>query len=188
MYSIGAYKVPVNTQAQTSIQVRLEPAKEEDMPISSKWNFKWKELWEKTDFEYQNIIKLSYKDTLLGLIRYAVYLTDENIPYLVEVLHIQSVPKDTRMVAPIGQWLLWYAVQIALNFCTFNENDEALVYLDSLEDAIPYYRDIIKMESLGWVTIAPGEDGYAFQFTVTGAKHFCERQTNTYGHSQRINS
>ncbi len=77
---------------------------------------------------------------------------------------------------------------LTLNFCTFNENDEVLVSLDSLEDAIPYYRDIIKMEPQGWVTIAPGEDGYAFQFTVIGAKNFCERQTNTYGYAQRLNS
>ncbi|MBE9205987.1 hypothetical protein IQ244_05565 [Nostoc sp. LEGE 06077] len=115
------------------------------MPVASQWNFNWRELWKKTDFEYQNIIKLSDNDTILGLIRYAVYLTDENIPYLLEVLHIESVPKDSRMVAPVGKWLLWYAVQTALNFCTFNQNDDALVYLDALDDAIPYYGDIIGM-------------------------------------------
>ncbi|MDZ8257984.1 hypothetical protein [Nostoc sp. ChiQUE01b] len=188
MYSIGAYQVPVTTQANTSIQVSLKPAKKEDMIISDKWSFNWKELWEKTDFEYQNIIKLSYKDNILGFIKYAVYVSEENIPYALEVLQLESVPKSTRQVAPIGQWLLWYVSQVALSFCTLNENDEVLVYLDSLEEAIPYYKDIIKMEPKGWVTIAPGEDGYAFQFTVTGARDFCERQTNTYGHSQRIYS
>ncbi|OCQ88993.1 hypothetical protein BCD64_04425 [Nostoc sp. MBR 210] len=188
MYSIGAYQVPVKTQAQTSILVRLEPAKEEDMPIAGQWNFNWKELWKKTDFEYQNIVKLSDNNTILGLIRYAVYLTDENIPYLLEVLHLESVPKDIRLVRPVGQWLLWYAVQTALNFCNLNQNDEALVYLDALETAISYYGDIIKMEPLGWVTIAPGEDGYAFRFTVTGARDFCQRHTNTYGDSQTIDS
>jgi hypothetical protein len=56
----------------------------------------------------------------------------------------------------------------------------ALDFSDSVENAIPYYRDIIKMESLGWVTLAPGEDGYAFRFTLTEARNFCRRQENTY--------
>lgn len=44
------------------------------------------------------------------------------------------------------------------------------------------------MEPKGWVIIAPGEFGYTFQFTVTGARDFCERQTNAYGYPQRVHS
>jgi hypothetical protein len=42
---------------------------------------------------------------------------------------------------------------------------------NSLEDAIPYYRDKGKMEGIG----------YAFRFTKEGAREFCQRQENTFG-------
>ncbi|HZG73173.1 MAG TPA: hypothetical protein VEY51_16680, partial [Chondromyces sp.] len=172
MYSIGVYEVPVTTMAKTSIRARLEPAREKDMPMLSKWNFEWRELWDRTNFEYQNIVKLSYENLVSGLIRYAVYLSEEDKPYLLEVLHLESIRKEERSVEPIGKWLLWYAVQTGLNFCTPDPSG-TLISLDSVENAIPYYRDIIKMESLGWVTLAPGEDGYAFRFTLTEARNFC---------------
>jgi hypothetical protein len=187
MYSIGVYKVPVISIKNTRVIATLEPAKEEEMPTFGKWNFDWKNIWRITNFQYQNIIKLSYQDSLSGLIRYAVYTSEEDVPYLLEVLHLESVPKDQRLVSPIGSWLIWYAVQTGLEYCIPDESD-TLISLDSLEDAIPYYRDIIKMESLGWVTIAPGEDGYAFRFTTTEARNFCGRQTNTYGYRRKVTS
>jgi hypothetical protein len=186
MYSIGVYEVPVTTMKKTPMIARLEPAKKEDMPLSTKWSFKWKELWHITNFEYQNIIKLSYDNSVLGLIRYAIYLSEENIPYLLEVLHLETTPKDQRLVEPIGKWLLWYAVQTGLEFCS-PDDSKTLISLDSVEDAITYYRDNINMESIGWVTIAPGEEGYAFRFTLTGAKNFCRKQRESYGCPKRIN-
>ncbi|MDF5721366.1 MAG: hypothetical protein PUP91_12990 [Rhizonema sp. PD37] len=168
---------------QEPMDAILEPALEEDMPDN--WTFIWREIWSKTNFEYQKIIKFSYQGSILGLIRYAVYLSENDIPYLLEVLHLESVPTNKKLVEPIGKWLLWYAIRTGLKFCTPEENG-ALISLDSVEDAIAYYRDIIKMEAIGWVTIAPGEDGYAFQFTVAGARDFCERQTSTYALPRRI--
>lgn len=186
MYLIGAYKVHVKTPTVTSALARLEPAEEADMPTSSQWSFNWKELWKRTDFENQYIIKLSYNNILLGLLRYDVYSNEEGIPYGVEILQLESVSKQTALVAPVGKWLVWYATQVALTFCFFDKYDETLVNLDSLEDAISYYKDIIEMKPLGWVTIAPGEDGYAFEFDVTGARYFCERQKTRYGYPERI--
>lgn len=183
---MGAYKVHVKTPTVTSALARLEPAEEADMPTSSQWSFNWKELWKRTDFENQYIIKLSYNNILLGLLRYDVYSNEDSIPYGVEILQLESVSKQTALVAPVGQWLVWYATQVALTFCFFEKYDETLVNLDSLEDAISYYKDIIEMKPLGWVTIAPGEDGYGFEFDVTGARDFCERQKTRYGYPERI--
>ncbi|MTJ53058.1 hypothetical protein FJR38_10580 [Anabaena sp. UHCC 0253] len=53
----------------------------------------------------------------MSLIRYAVYTSEEDVPYLLEVLHLESVPKDQRLVGPIGSWLIWYAVQTGLEYC-----------------------------------------------------------------------
>lgn len=186
MYSIGTYEVPLIAQSNIYLQASLKPAVQEDMNLSSNWYFNWKGIWENTDFDYQNIIKLDYKNNILGLIRYDFYMSDENIPYAIEVLQLESMPKNTRIGAPIGQWLLWYVSELALNICSFDEDNKALILLDSLEEAIPYYSDTIKMQPKGWVTIAAGEDGYAFEFTVAGARNFCERQRNTHGFPKRI--
>lgn len=187
-YSIGTYDVAVTTTGNSPAVARLEPAIKEDMPSCGKWCFNWKALWERTNFDYQTIIKISYNESILGLVRYAIYLSSEtNKPYLLEILHLESTPKDLRLVEPLGKWLMWYAVETGLQFCTLSK-DDTLITLDSVEDAITYYRDIIEMEPLGWVTIAPGEDGYAFRFVLEEAQKFCERQTAVYGYPTRIDT
>jgi hypothetical protein len=76
--------------------------------------------------------------------------------------------------------LIWYAVQLALEFCT-GEVDGTLVKLDATKAAMSYYRDKVMMEELGWTTIAPREDGYAFRFTKKSATEFFNRQQSIYG-------
>ena len=185
MYSIGLYDV-ITTAAKISVKSRLEPAAQVDMPSLGQWCFNWKELWKITDFEHQNIIKISSNGFTQGLLRYAVYSDENNKPYLLEILHLESLPKDKRLIDPIGRWLIWYASETGLKFCIGEEKD-ILISLDSVEAAISYYRDIIRMEPLGWTNIAPGEDGYAFCFTHAEAKKFICRQTNTYGDPKKIN-
>ena len=71
-----------------------------------------------------------------------------------------------------------------------NEDDMpslTLVRLDSVVDAIPYYRDKVKMEGLGWTDIAPGEQGYAFKFTKQGAEEFCGRLEQCYSEPVQLN-
>ena len=186
-YTIGSYKVPVKNAKSIVCMATIEIAKEEDMPTDSQWNFCWQNIWKTTNFKYQQIIKISYNLSVLGLLRYAVYEDEEDKPYLLEVLHLESAPKDLKLVEPLGKWLIWYAVQTALVFCTLGD-DDTLVTLDSVEEAITYYEDIIKMEPRGWVTLAPGEYGYAFRFIKSEAQNFCQRQTNTYGQPESIQS
>ncbi len=56
-----------------------------------------------------------------------------------------------------------------------------LIVLASLPGAVGYYRDIVKMECLGSVTIAPGEEGYAFRFLRTAATDFCQGHESEWG-------
>jgi hypothetical protein len=41
------------------------------------------------------------------------------------------------------------------------------------------------MQGLGWTTIAPREEGYAFRFTKQGAAEFLKRQQSAYGTPNR---
>ncbi len=146
------YKVKVEDNLGLKLDAYLEPAKEEDMPSMSSpdFTFAWREFWQKSDFDCEAMIKLSYHGKVLGLIRFGLYPYSlvGAPPEYVEVLHLQCVSKERRLVNPVGFWLLWYAAQIAFNYC-IGEIDGTLFRLDSLEDAIPYYRDKVNMEGLG---------------------------------------
>jgi hypothetical protein len=195
MYYIGDYFVPVESRNKIPFklsaipsftQAKLELAKKEDMPaIGGSWTFAWQEFWDKTDFECEYIIKLTYNNHLLGLVRFAVYSREDNTPYLVEVLHLECI--SDRLIYPVGRWLLWYVVQVGVKFCVIDEN-ETLVILDSTEKSKPYYEDIVGMEPLGWTTLAPGEDGYAFRFTYNDARVFLQRQTSVFGFPEKAYS
>lgn len=177
------YKVKVLNKLGMELDAILEPAQEKDMPPMSPpdWTFDWRNFWRDTDFNCAAIIKLSMRGEVLGLIRFALYpyRFSGNAPEYLEILHLQCVSKERRLVNPVGFWLLWYAVQIGLKYCV--DNNGRLIILDSLEDAIPYYRDKVNMEGLGWTDIAPGEPGYAFRFTKEGAREFCSRVEQEYG-------
>lgn len=178
------YRVRVLDRYGIELDAYLEPALEEDMPSlsSSDWTFNWCEFWQNTDFDCEAIIKLSCQEEVLGLVRFGLYpypFLDDAAQYL-EILHLECVSKLIRSVNPVGFWLLWYAFQIGLQYCV-GEADGTLFRLDSLEEAIPYYRDKVKMEELGWTTIAPGESGYAFRFTQFGAQEFCKEVEQEYG-------
>lgn len=183
------YKVKVIDNSGIKLDAYLEPAKEEDMPSMSlpDFTFAWREFWQNSDFGCEAIIKLSYDGKVLGLMRFGLYpysLVGDPAEYI-EVLHFQCVSKHRRFVNPVGFWLLWYATQIGFNYCV-GEADGTLLKLDSLEDAIPYYRDKVNMEGLGWTNIAPGETGYAFKFTKERAKEFCTRVEQEYGYPVRL--
>lgn len=184
-----SYRVRVVERSGIELDAELEPALEEDMPSRSSpdWTFDWRGFWQNTDFDCEAIIKLSCRGEVFGLVRFGLYPYPfvDNAPQYLEILHLQCVSKPRRSVNPVGFWLLWYAVQICLQYCV-GEADGTLIRLDSLEEAIPYYRDKVRMEELGWTTIAPGESGYAFRFTQEGAQEFCLRVEQEYGCPVRL--
>lgn len=178
------YRVKVLDNSGIEGDAYLEPAKEEDMPTASSqdWSFNWCGFWRNTDFDCEAIVKLSYQGEIMGLVRFALYPYPfpDDAPQYIEILHLECIQTSRRQVNPVGFWLLWYTLQIAFKYCV-GEADGTLIRLDSLEDAIPYYRDKVKMEGIGWTSIAPGESGYAFRFTREGAKAFCFRVEQEYG-------
>lgn len=179
MYS---YIVKVTDNTGVAQQAVLEPAIEADMPTG--WTCNWVNFWDKADFNCETIIKLSSQGTLLGLVRFALYPyigfgNTENFVY-VEILNLEALPRKDRLLQPAGLWLIWYAVRIALDFCP-GEADGTLLRLD----ATKAYRHKVMMEGLGWTTIAPREEGYAFRFTKQGAAEFLERQQSAYGTPNR---
>jgi hypothetical protein len=196
-YTIGCYECPIRETPEISTSsgfVKLEIAKEEDMPESSEdpyhelgqWTCNWKSLWDYADFNNETIIKLSYQNHICGLIRYALYHSEENVPYLLEIRNLEALPKDRRLINPVGSRLVWYAVQVGLKFCTPDKSG-VLIFLESYDEAMEYYRDTIQMRYKGFVTIAQGEEGHGFEFNTTEAREFCQRQTRYYGTPINVN-
>jgi hypothetical protein len=183
---LHSHTVKVIDNIGVAQQAVLEPATEADMPTD--WTCNWVNFWNRADFDCEAIIKLSSQGMLLGLVRFALYPyiglgKAENFEY-VEILHLEALPRKERLLQPVGLWLIWYAVRIALDSCP-GETDGTLLRLDAMKAAIPYYRDKVMMEGLGWTTIAPREEGYAFRFTKQGAAEFLERQQSVYGTPNR---
>ncbi|MFQ4143653.1 hypothetical protein [Chlorogloeopsis sp. ULAP02] len=71
MTSIGSYEVKVRLKSRIEQVAFLSPAKVDDMPTN--WSFDWSGLWQRTDFECQNIVKLVYAGQIWGLVRYGLY-------------------------------------------------------------------------------------------------------------------
>jgi hypothetical protein len=182
LISIGSYQVKIQTQSGEEKLAVLCPATAEDMP--NNWTCAWSSFWQNTDFNCQGIIKLVYVDQIWGLVRYGLY-PYPGVPKFLEIENLEAHPRSRgeltkRSLSPIGKWLIWYCINVALQCCTVTEN-APLVILVSLENAMSYYRDVIQMEYCGSTTIAPGEDGYAFRFSPTAAAAFCQRHENEWG-------
>jgi hypothetical protein len=64
--------------------------------------------------------------------------------------------------------------------CSGDVNGSIVVLL-SVELAIPYYREKVMMEGLGYVTLSPDEEGYAFRFSKSQAVEFVNGIESKYG-------
>ena len=170
MTIIGSYSVAVQNTAGATQTDLLAPAQPEDMPKN--WLCSWIDLWRRSDFGCEAIIKLCYQGAVLGLIKFGLYpytgdSSDE--PEYLEVLNIECLPKTDRLANPVGFWLIWFAADVALKVCKGSQ-DGTLLRLDAYESRIPYYKHKVMMEQLGWTTIAPGEEGYAFRNTAARSR------------------
>lgn len=177
MSTLPAFAVPVQSHQIHLSSALLRQANLNELP--QLWTCDWKTLWEQSDFEYQAIMALAYEQKVFGLIKFSLY-GDNDVPEILEINNLETFPSNDRPINPVGVWLIWYACKMALIHCTGNK-EGSMVVLDAVEDAIPYYQEKVMMEGLGWTTIAPGEDGYAFRFTRDGAEQFCARIESTYG-------
>ena len=180
--TIGSYHVTVQVQSVEKHFALLSPAVADDMLAN--WTFNWPTLWQNTDFECQGITKLMYAERVWGLVRYGLYPYPGSPSYLeIEQLEANPISRGEtaqRLIEPIGKWLIWYSTKVGLQYCP-TEADEPLIVLAAIESAVSYYRDKVQMEYLGPITIAPGEDGYAFRFSRTAAAGFCQRHESQWG-------
>jgi hypothetical protein len=167
-----------------SYTAMISPANAEDMPDS--WSCAWPVFWTQMFGASEAIIKITHGEQLLGLARFNLYPSRVNTYQveLVEILNIETLPKEDRVFNPVASWLIWYVSQIAMECAQGNETGYILS-LVSLESAMDFYRNKVKMEGLGWITIAPNEDGYAFAFSQITARGFCNRIEHQYGNPQR---
>lgn len=177
---LPSFTVNVKTSSGSLDQAHLLPATEEDLPTD--WTFDWLRFWEEADFDCEAFIRLSYAQQTQGLVRFALYPYPFPMTYLstLKFYIFQSIEKQNRQINPVGFWLIWYVVQISFLYCSGDE-EGILVMLDSTVQAMSYYRDRVIMDGLGWVNLAPGEEGYAFCFKEDSAKSFCERIEREYG-------
>jgi hypothetical protein len=143
----------------------------------------WTALWNNADFDCEALVKLTYQGKIQGIVKFALYPypAPDGIPRFTEILNIESLSGAERTVAPVGLWLIWYVVKICLEVGCGGDANGSILVLISLELAIPYYRDKVRMEGLQWTTLSPDEEGYAFRFSKSQAIEFLNGITNKYG-------
>ena len=143
-----------NEQPQQCI---LESAEKIDM--AQDWTCQWPEFWTQLDPECDDIIKLSYEGETQGLVKIGLYPfpfkgSPTPKPEYVEIGHLEAANKETRPVKPVGLWLVWCAVRIALDYCT-GDYEKSILKLDTYEEYLEYYKNKVGMDLLGEVTISP---------------------------------
>jgi hypothetical protein len=144
--TIGSYQVKVLIESNTEEVAFISPATIDDMPTN--WSCNWLNICNETAFYCQNIVKLVYRNKIWGLIKYSLYpytYPDLNPPIYLEINNLEAHPTSrgdvaTRLIEPIGKWLIWYATKVAFKFCQVTPV-ESFVWLESLDKAVPYYRD-----------------------------------------------
>ncbi|OCR02875.1 hypothetical protein BCD67_16500 [Oscillatoriales cyanobacterium USR001] len=71
MVDIGSYQVQIRTKTDGEQEAILSPATAIDMPTN--WTCSWPDIWQNTEFDLENIIKLEYQQQVWGLMRYTLY-------------------------------------------------------------------------------------------------------------------
>lgn len=193
--NIDNYYVEIETERLDKQLALLSPALRSDLPKKRKknpiegWDFDWDYLWLRTDFRAEDIIKLTYDRSLFGLVRYGLYTVPRQPNpeiYFLEIEQLEANPLSRgqqqlkRLIKPIGKWLIWYCVKVALKY-GHQDNDKPLITLSSYPEAIDYYREVIGMELIGVTNSAPGEDLYGFRFQRQQAEEFIIKQELSYG-------
>ena len=184
---LNTYEIQIQSNSSERELALLTPATESDMPVN--WTCAWPTIWNKKDSDCQGIIKLVYQNQIWGLMRLGIYPYPGE-PKFVEIEHLEANPISrgtaaNRYLAPIGKWLIWYAIQEGLENCQISDQD-LLLLLVSLEEAFDYYRDTIGMEYVGESTLAPGEDGYVFRFTKKQAIAYTQKHQSQWGRGRII--
>jgi hypothetical protein len=181
---MNSYKV--KDQKVKTLHAYLEHATVQDIVSTKHLNFKWKAFWDNADPRYEKFIKLSHQNKILGFIHFGVYTYQHIEEQYIYIDHLECINKQNRSFEPVGFWLIWYVVKYGLTLKRDLYSNNALIKLDSLEQARFYYQNKVRMREQGSITLAPGEDGYAFEFSVQESKEFCRRIESEYGTPELI--
>jgi hypothetical protein len=187
MFDIGSYEVSIKTPAEDQATAVLAIATAVDMPMD--WSCPWQDIWNASKREGFCIAKLASNQQLWGLIQYAVFPKKED-PVFLFIDHLETNPIDrgraeNRLAYPVGKWLIWYCVKVALEYCS--GEDDKLVYLLSKPTALDYYHNKIQMEWVETIDLNPGEKVDAFKFTRESARTYLRQQEKRFGSPRRIN-
>ncbi len=177
---MDTYQIRLSSSNQT---IYLSEATRDDIESArSILKCDWLNIWNHLYPDYEAIVKLECDSGIQGLIHFALYPypQKDGRPEYLEVIHIEAIQSPIRL-KPVGLFLLWYATKISLDFGCSGNDEGSIVELDAPETAIDYYRNKVKMEGKGWVTISPTEEGYAFRFSKEQAIEFCARIEQQYG-------
>jgi hypothetical protein len=185
--TIGSYQVKVLIESNIEEIAVISPATIDDLPRN--WSCDWLNIWNGTAFYCENIVKIVYNNQVWGLVKYGLYpyfYPELAPPIFLEINNIEAHPTSrgdatARFIEPLGKWLIWYAIKVAFEFCPVTAV-ESFVYLEAYPERVPYYRDKVQMEYLGFSRSTPsGEDLYVFRFSRTAAAEFCQRHETRWG-------
>ena len=164
--------------------IYLSEATLEDIDaVSSILNFDWFNFWSRLDPDCEAIVKLESDGKIQGLIHLAVYPypIENDRPEYLEIIALEATRPPDRRINLVGLYLIWYTSKTSLKLSCGGNEDGSIVRLNSLESAIDYYQNQVKMEGRGWITLSPDEDGYVFTFSREQAVDFCTRIEKQYG-------
>lgn len=164
---------------------------------SAYFHFQWEQIWKKTCFGWEGIVKLTHEENVLGLMQFALQPEKEpedaqfipvKQPGFLEIVYLEACQgTENRLIDPVGKWLVWYAVQIAFRYCEGSSNS-TILGLFSKPGACDYYRNQLKMEDGSFTTLQQGIETIPFKFTRERAEDFCEQLYNEYGKPISISS
>jgi hypothetical protein len=193
---IGTWRVPVIRQKLQADIAILGPAESIDMSAPY-FHFHWEQIWHKTLFGWEGIVKLTHEERVLGLMQFALQPDQEpeddqfipiKQPGFLEVVYLEACQgTEDRLIDPVGKWLLWYAVQIAFRYCEGSSNG-SILGLFSRSEACDYYRNQLQMEYGSFTTLQQSIETTPFKFTRARAEDYCERLYREYGKPVEISS
>jgi hypothetical protein len=188
---IPTYSVKIISDSLPGIAYLAEADESDIAEVSILPGFQcdWETLWKNTDFNCEALVKLTYQGKIQGLVKFGLFpphTAPDEMPQFMEILNIESIARKDKIISPAGLWLIWYVVEMCLKVGCSGDSQGSILVLVSLESAISYYRDKVKMEGLQWVTISPYEEGYAFRFSKDQAIEFLYGTQAEYGEATEV--
>ena len=184
---MSTFKVNVtHRRTNTLVQADISEASKEDVTNNqTRSKFNWKDRWNSAAHycECERLFKLEYQGELQGLMHVTLlpYPPPDGKAEYVEICALESVKDRYRLVNPIGQWLVWYAVNLALEYDCAGDEHGFVLLLESVESAVDYYENKVNMEKVRPISLGEDGDGYVFSFSQRQSFRYLESMAECYG-------